>query len=88
MKNTKLLIFLVLLVAAAFYFLGKMNGSNQTKTDIIQNTALIKQIAELSALQVNGSTNIKASNQGNNTGVWEKFKNYFAENTLQVTIPY
>jgi Protein of unknown function (DUF4230) len=88
MKNTKLLIFLVLLVAAAFYFLGKMNGSNQTKTDIIQNTALIKQIAELSALEVNGSTNIKASNQGNNTGVWEKFKNYFAENTLQVTIPY
>jgi hypothetical protein len=88
MKNIGLTIFLVLLVAAAFYFLGKKNGSNQTKTDIVQNTGIIKQIAELGALEVNGTTNIKVSNKGDNAGLWDKFKNYFAENTLQVAIPY
>jgi Protein of unknown function (DUF4230) len=88
MKNIGLTIFLVLLVAVAFYFLGKKNGSNQTKTDIVQNTGIIKQIAELGALEVNGSTNIKVSNRGDNAGLWDKFKNYFAENTLQVAIPY
>ncbi len=88
MKNFGLTAFLVLLVAAAFYFLGKKNGSGQIKTDIIQNTALIKQIAELGALEVNGSSNITVSNRGDNAGMWDKFKNYFAENTLQVAIPY
>jgi hypothetical protein len=88
MKNFSLTVFLVLLVAAAFYFLGKKNGSGQVKTDIIQNTDVIKQIAELGALEVNGTTNIKISNKGDNSGMWEKFKNYFAENTLQVTIPF
>ncbi len=88
MKNFALTAFLVLLVAAAFYFLGKKNGSGQIKTDIIQNTALIKQIAELGALEVNGSSNITVSNRGDNSGMWDKFKNYFAENTLQVNIPF
>jgi Protein of unknown function (DUF4230) len=88
MKNFGITAFLILLVAVAFYFLGKKNGSSQVKTDIIQNATLIKQIAELGALEANGTTNIKVTNQGSNTGFWEKFKNYFAENTLQVTIPY
>jgi hypothetical protein len=88
MKNFLLIAFLVVVIAAAFYFLGKKNGSGQTKTDIIQNTELIKQIAELGALEVNGVTNITVSNRGDNASPWEKFKNYFAENTLQVAIPY
>ena len=88
MKQTGLVIFLVLLIAAAFYFLGKKNGSNDVKTDIVQNTTLIKQIAELSALQVDGVTTMKVSNKGDNAGMWDKFKNYFAENTLYLSIPY
>jgi Protein of unknown function (DUF4230) len=88
MKNFFLIAFLVLVIAVAFYFLGKKNGSGQVKTDIIQNTDLIKQIAQLSALEVNGTTNITVSNRGDNSSTWNKFKNYFAENTLQVAIPY
>jgi hypothetical protein len=87
MKNLGLTIFLVLLVAAAFYFLGKKNGASQVKTEIIQNTALIKQIAELGALEVNGTTTVKVTNASGGSA-WEKFKNYFAENTLQIAIPY
>ena len=88
MRNNTVIIFLVLLVAAAFYFLGKKNGSNQTKVDVINNVEVIKEIAELGALNVAGNTNLKMTNRGDNNGLWDKFKNYFAENTLQLSIPY
>ncbi len=88
MKQTGLIIFLVLLIAAAFYFLGKKNGRNDATTTMIQNVEVIKQIAELAALNVNGTMNMKISNKGDEEGAWAKFKNYFAENTLQVNLPY
>ncbi len=88
MKNTGLLIFLVLLVAGAFYFLGKKSGSNNATISMVENVEIIKQIAELSALDVAGNLNLKVSNKGEESGAWDKFKNYFAENTLQVNLPY
>ncbi len=88
MRNNGVIIFLALLVAFAFYFLGKKNGSNQTKIDIVNNVAVIKEIAELGALSVSGSTNLKLTNKGDNDGLWAKFKNYFGENTLQLSIPF
>ena len=88
MKNTGFIIFLVLLVSAAFYFLGKKNGGRDAKVTMVENVEMIKQIAELSALDVTGSVNLKISNKGDENGNWEKFKNYFAENTLQVNLPY
>ncbi len=88
MKNTGLIIFLIVLVAGAFYFLGKKSGSADAKITMIENVEMIKQIAELAALDVTGSVNVKMSNKGDENGTWSKFKNYFAENTLQVTLPY
>ncbi len=88
MKNTGLLLFLALLAAGAFYFLGKKNGASDAKITMTENVEMIKQIAELSALNVAGSVNLKISNKGDEAGTWNKFKNYFAENTLQVNLPY
>ena len=88
MKNTAIIIFLILLVATAFYFLGKKNGSADAKVTMIENVEMIKQIAELAALDVTGNLNLKVSNKGEENGAWSKFKNYFAENTLQVNLPY
>ncbi len=88
MKNTALIIFLVLLVAASFYFLGRKNGSNTTKINVVQNVEMIKEIAELSALNVSGNTTLKITNAADDGGYWNKFKNYFVENTLQITLPY
>lgn len=88
MKNTGVLIFLVLLIAGAFYFLGKKNGKSDATVTMVENVEMIKQIAELSALDVAGNLNLKVSNKGEESGAWDKFKNYFAENTLQVNLPY
>ena len=88
MKNNFITIFLILLAAAAFYFLGKKNGADKTITTVVQNVALVKEIAQLASLQVNGMSNIKMSNKDSGDGVWNKFKNYFAENTLMVSVPY
>lgn len=88
MKNTFLLVFLILLSVIAFYFLGKKNGSNNTKIDVVQNVALIKEIAELGALSVSGSTKIKSTNREEASGVMSRLRNYFGENTLNISIPF
>ena len=88
MKSNTVFIFLILLVAVAFYFLGRNNGKNDVATTLVQNVNMVKQIAELGALNVSGTSNIKISNKGNEAGTWDKFKNYFVENTLQVNVPY
>jgi propanediol dehydratase large subunit len=88
MKNTGVIIFLVVLLAGAFYFLGKKNGGSDAKITMLENVEMIKQIAELAALNVAGTLNVKVSNKGDEGGAWAKFKNYFAENTLQVNLPY
>ena len=63
MKNNYVVLVLVLLVAVAFYFLGKKNGAGQTRTDIVQNVALVKEIAQLASLEVTGETRIKVTNR-------------------------
>ncbi|MGF2412875.1 DUF4230 domain-containing protein [Ferruginibacter sp.] len=86
----KYFVFIVLLLAfgAATYFLGKKNGSNQVISTVVQNINMVQQIAELSALSVTGVTTAKLTNNTGSSGMWDKFKNYLSENTLQVTVPY
>lgn len=86
----KYFVFIVLLLAfgAAAYFLGKKNGSDQVTATVVQNVNMVQQIAELSALSVTGTTTVKLTNTSGSTGMWDKFKNYLSENTLQVTLPY
>ncbi len=88
MKNNVVIIFLLTIVVGAFYFLGKKNGSNNTKVSMIENVALIKEIAELGALSVSGSTTLKSTNKEIETGAWSRLRNYFGENTLNITIPF
>ena len=88
MKSTSLVIILLIGLCMAMYFLGKRSGTTEIKATIINNTQLVKQIAELSSLEVTGSTTAKLTNVEGEEGVWNGMKNYFIENTLQVTIPY
>ena len=87
MKNSVVIV-LVLLIAFSFYLLGKKNGASNTKISLVENVEMIKQIAELAALDVTGNVKLKISNKEDIDGTWGKFKNYFTENTLLVTLPY
>jgi Protein of unknown function (DUF4230) len=85
----KYLTFFVLLLlfgGAAFYF-GRISGKNQATTTFVNNVAVVKQIAELAALQVQGTTSVKFSNASQST-TWGRFKNFLSENTLLITVPY
>lgn len=88
MKSSTLVIILLIALCGAMYFLGKRNGTTEIKSTVINNQQLVTQIAELSALEVSGSTSVKLSNAGDNGSWWESFKDYLAENTLQVAVPY
>lgn len=88
MRSPLLIIVLLMALCAAMYFLGKKSGTTQVKAAIINNTQLVKQIAELSSLEITGNTTAKITNVAGESGIWNNLKNYFAENTLQVSIPY
>lgn len=87
MRNVTIVV-LTIAVILISYFWGKNNGANQVKATLVNQIELIKEIAELSTLEARGITQIKVSNAPVNGGYWDKFKNYFTENTLQVQIPY
>ena len=88
MKSSTLIIILLLALCGAMYFLGKRNGTTEIKSTVINNQQLVTQIAELSSLEVSGTTSVTLTNAGDNGSWWENLKDYLAENTLQVTVPY
>ncbi len=88
MKSSTVIIILLIGFATAMYFLGKKNGTTEIKATIINNQQMVQQIAELSSLDVSGTTTAKLTNVQEQNGFWDGLKNYLAENTLQVTIPY
>jgi hypothetical protein len=88
MKPQTLIIILLVALCAAMYLLGKRNGTTELKSTVINNLQFVQQIAELSVLEVSGTTTVKLSNTGDKTGWWQGVKNYLVENTLQVSVPY
>ncbi len=89
MKSTRLVFLLAILLAVACYFLGKQQGSNIVQQQVINNIQLVKEMATLATLKVEGTTTVKLSNFNNQSNNWlTSVKKYFAENTLQVSIPY
>jgi hypothetical protein len=89
MNSTKIVIALAFLLAVACYFLGKQQGSNVIEQQVVNNVQLVKEIAALATLKVEGNTTVKISNFNNQPNDWlTSVKKYFSENTLQITIPY
>ncbi len=86
MKYTLFVALLLVFGGAAFYF-GRKSATDDVTQNFINNVSVVKQIAELSSLSVQGTTTVKVSNSGTGS-TWTKFKNFFNENTLLVTVPY
>lgn len=90
MNNRFSLFFIsLLIVSIAFlaYFLGKKNAS-KTIDNIVLNNVLIKQIAELSSLEVQGNASIKSSNITNDGSITDGLKKLFLERTFTISVPY
>ncbi|MBV8253258.1 MAG: DUF4230 domain-containing protein [Chitinophaga sp.] len=76
-------------VAALMFWMGRFFGSKNTSQQIISNSTIVKEIAELSSLDVQGSASIKRSNLEEGGSDWtDNLKKAFLENTVWVTIPY
>lgn len=86
---SKILIAIVLLASfgACLFFYGKMRGKEQVQTQYIQNYHLIKQIAELSSLQVEGSTEFQSSTFSDESWYGE-LGNLFFGQSVEVRVPY
>jgi hypothetical protein len=77
-----------ILFALLIFWLGKRFGSTNVSQQVISNSTIVKEIAELASLDVQGSASIKRSNI-ENSGEWtDNLKKAFLENTVWVTIPY
>lgn len=88
MFKNKLIFLLIASLLVAVYFLRRKSGTTEIKQTVINNVELVKQIAELSSLEVTGHTSVKLTNLSDRGSWWNKVKDYLTENTLQVTIPY
>lgn len=89
MNSTKIIIVLAGLLSVACYMLGKKQGSEIVQQQVVNNVQLVKEMASLATLEINGSTSVSLSNISNQKAGWmTSLKKYLTENTLQVTIPY
>ena len=89
-NRTLLLTVIIALLAFAFYGIyqyGKATGKGDMQTTLIENYQLVKKIAELSTLQVQGTSEMKVTNEETG-GLIGSIKNSLFENTYLLKIPF
>ena len=85
----KLIIWLVLVLTVVLVFwLGQRSGERIVNEKTLSNSLIVREIAELASLEVQGTASIKRSNLTNDGGWADNLRNVFAENTVWVTVPY
>ncbi|MDE1191536.1 MAG: DUF4230 domain-containing protein [Arachidicoccus sp.] len=82
-----LVLILVIIIGLLAYFLGKKNGSVKIE-NIATNEAFIKEISELSSLEIHGTATIKNTNIQNDGSISDNLKKIFLENTVNISVPY
>src|SRR4051812_43483989 len=84
--------FLRFIVIAALvilvFWLGKQYGSKNVNLSVLSNSLIVKEIAELASLDVQGVANIKRSNIEEDGSWTSNMKKAFLENTIWVSVPY
>jgi hypothetical protein len=82
---------LIVLAAACIvaYTLGKRKGEADSETALIQNVAFVRDIAELSSVEVGGTTTYKSTNApADATGISASLRKAFLEKTVTISAPY
>ena len=84
--------FLIILCMAILLFAGYQTGriftERTNETRLIQNYALVKEIAELASIEVKGTTSFISSNIANDGSFSDEFKRLLFENTVRLTVPF
>ncbi|GEP98868.1 DUF4230 domain-containing protein [Chitinophaga cymbidii] len=78
----------VILFIILIFWLGQRSGSRTVNEQVLSNSLIVREIAELSSLEVQGTASIKRSNVENSGGWTDNLKKVFAENTIWVSVPY
>jgi hypothetical protein len=90
--NNKIKFFswLIVILATLYlgYNLGKIGSKPKEHTDLTQNYAFVKTIAELASLEVSGSTTLKSSNVANDGSWTDELKRVFVERTVRLSVPF
>ncbi|SFN26948.1 Protein of unknown function [Chitinophaga sp. YR627] len=87
MKRFFRLVFFIA-IAVLLFWLGKQFGSKSVSQSILSNSQIVREIAELASLEVQGNASIKRSNITDD-GEWTtNLKKAFMENTIWVSVPY
>jgi hypothetical protein len=85
----KLIVWLVLVLTIVLVFwLGQRSGARIVNEQTLANSLIVREIAELASLEVQGTATIKRSNLTNDGGWEDNLRKLFAENTVWVTVPY
>lgn len=85
----KLIIWLVLVFTLILVFwLGQRSGARIVNEQTLSNSLIVREIAELASLEVQGTATTKRSNLTNDGGWADNLRKVFAENTIWVTVPY
>ncbi|WP_109696904.1 DUF4230 domain-containing protein [Chitinophaga deserti] len=79
----------IVLFIIGIFLLGRCTGGGSTVNEkAVNNVLLIREIAELASMEVQGNASFKQSNVSN-SGEWsDNLKRVFAENTAWVSVPY
>lgn len=80
----------IVVIAAIFlgYEIGKYFTRQEDNTTLIENYTLIKEIAELASLEVEGVSTITSSNVANDGSITDALKRVFYEKSVKLSAPY
>lgn len=78
------------LVAGALigFLLGKWNGKTSARADFADHVEIVKDIAELAVLEIDGMARLTESNSSMERNFWNDLSDFFGERTLQLDVPY
>jgi hypothetical protein len=82
------LILSIVLTIVLVFWLGQRSGARIVNEKTLSNSLIVREIAELASLEVQGTATIKRSNLTNDGGWTDNLRKMFAENTVWVTVPY
>ncbi|PUZ27238.1 Protein of unknown function [Chitinophaga costaii] len=78
----------LLVLIVAVFWMGKQFGSKHVTEEIVSNSQIVREIAALASLEVQGNATIKTSNIADHNDWSDNLKKAFLENTVFITIPY